>query len=109
MVLDDQPQPLVRSHRAELNVGDLLIVHSDHVSIQQVFIQGNLSVANITQPTQYPASDFKLTASTPGLYQIRMIFDQATSYNVNVYVKSNQPSIADNSTSYYMSGGSLRT
>jgi hypothetical protein len=77
------------------------------MSIQQVFIDGNLSVANITQPPQYPTNNFEITASTPGLYQIRVIFDQATSYNVNVFVRSSQPSIAGNSTSYYMSGGSL--
>jgi len=98
---------LVRAQTAELNVGDSLIVQSDHVNIQQVFIQGNLSVANFTQPTQYPTSNFEITASSPGLYQIRVMLDQAASYNVNVLVKSSSPIIAENSTSYYMSGGPL--
>ena len=100
-------QPLIRTETAQLNVGDSLVIHSDHMSIQQVFIDGNVSVANFTQPSQYPTNEFEITASTPGLYQIRVILDQATSYNVNVFVRSSQPSIADNSTSYYMSGGSL--
>jgi hypothetical protein len=77
------------------------------MSIQQVFIDGNLSVANITQPSQYPTNDFEITASTAGAYSMRVMFDEPTSYNVNVFVRSSQPSIADNSTSYYMSGGSL--
>jgi len=99
-------QPLVRSLMTQLNAGDSLIIHSNHMSIQQVFIDGNLSVANITQPSQYPTNDFEITASAPGTYAIRVMFDQPTSYNVNVFVKSSQPGF-DNSTSYYMSGGSL--
>ena len=100
-------QPLIGTETAQLNAGDSLVVHSDKMSIQQVFIDGNLSVANFTQPAQYPTNNFQITASTAGLYQIRVIFDQPTSYNVNVFVRSSQSSIAGNSTSYYVSGGSL--
>jgi len=98
-------QPLVRSQTAQLFTGDTLVVQSDHMSIQQVFIDGNLSVANFTQ-TKYPTNNFQITASTPNLYEIRIIFDQPTSYNVNVFIRSSQPSL-DNTTSYYMSSGSL--
>jgi hypothetical protein len=107
LVLADQPQPLTRTQSAQLDVGDTLIVHSDHIGIQQVIVQGNLSVANFTQPAQYPTNDFEITTSTPGYYEITVILNQATSYTVNVFVKSNQPSLADNSTTYYMSGGQL--
>jgi hypothetical protein len=103
----DQSQPIVRSQAAQLDVGDYLIVQSDHYSIQQIVVQGNLSEANMTQQSHYPTNNFEITSSTPGYYQITVILNQATNYNVNVFVKSSQPSTTDNSTTYYMSGGQL--
>ncbi|HUK49744.1 MAG TPA: hypothetical protein VLV18_01815 [Terriglobales bacterium] len=103
----DQNQPIIRSQAAQLDVGDYLVVQSDHFSIQQVVVQGNLSVANMTQHTQYPTNNFQITAGAPGYYQITILLNQATSYNVNVFVKTSLPGTTDNSTTYYMSGGQL--
>jgi hypothetical protein len=61
----------------------------------------------MTQQTQYPTNNFQITASAPSYFQITVILNQPTSYNVNVFVKSSQPLTTDNSTTYYMSGGQL--
>jgi hypothetical protein len=100
-------QSLVRNETIELNVGDSLVVHSSRLAIQQVFLEGNLSAATIEKPSQYPADDLQVNASAPGTYQLRVLFNQAADYNVNLYVKQAGTSVVDNSTNYYVSGGSF--
>jgi hypothetical protein len=100
-------QALIRTESIQLNVGDSLVVHSDHLSIQQVFLEGNMSTANLRKPSQYPTNDFEIQASAPGSYQLRLIFNQSTDYNVNVFVKDSASGAVNNSTTYYISGGSF--
>jgi len=91
----------------QLNVGDSLVVHSDHLAIQQVFLQGNLTAATLDKPSQYPADYFRLGSSMPGVYQLQVIFNQASSYNINLYIRQNGTNAIDNSTDFYVSGGSF--
>ena len=100
-------QPPVRTETIELNVGDSLILQSNRLSIQQVFIQGNLSAAAIEKRSQYPTDYFQLNVSAPGTYQVDVIFNQSSDYNVNLYVKQNGTKAVNNSTAFYVSGGSL--
>ena len=100
-------QTLVRSETLELNVGDSVVIHSNHLSIQQVFLDGNLTAATIAKPAQYPTNDFQLTSSAPGTYELRIIFNQSTDYSVDLFVRQNGTNAIDNSTSYYVSGGSF--
>ena len=100
-------QGLVRSESVQLNVGDSLVIHSNQLTIQQVFLEGNLSAASIAKPTRYPASNLEVNASAPGDYQLRVVFNQSTDYTVNLYVRQGGTDLIDNSTSYYVSGGSF--
>ena len=100
-------QTPVRSETVELNVGDSLVLQTNRLAIQQVFLQGNLSGAVVEKPSQYPADYFQLNASAPGTYQLDVIFNQSSDYNVNLYVKQNGTAVIDNSTAFYVSGGSL--
>jgi len=100
-------QTPVRTEAVELNVGDSLVLQSNRLSIQQVLLQGNLSAASVERPSKYPASYFQLNASTPGTYQLDVIFNQSTEYNVNLYVRQNTTNAIENSTAFYVSGGSL--
>ena len=100
-------QPLVRTESVQLTVGDSLVIRSDHPSIQQVFVEGNLSAAQITKPGQYPANNFELQASASGGYEVRMIFSQQTDYTVNLFVEQGGTGAVQNSTSYYLSGGTF--
>jgi hypothetical protein len=88
-------------------VGDSLVVHSSSLAIQKVFLEGNLSAASVDRASQYPTDDFQVSASAPGPYELQVIFNQTSDYNVNVYVRQNGTNIIDNSTSYYISGGSF--
>jgi hypothetical protein len=100
-------QTPVRTETIELNVGDSLVLQSNRLAIQQVFLQGNLSAAAVQKPLQYPADYFQLNASAPGTYQLDVIFNQSSDYNVNLYVKQNGTTVMDNGTAFYVSGGSL--
>jgi hypothetical protein len=100
-------QTLIRQEPVELNVGDSLVVHSDRFGLQQVFVEGNLSAATLVKPSQYPASDFEISASAPGTYQLTLIFNQSTDYKVNLLVKDGATNTVYNSTTYYISGGSF--
>ena len=100
-------QSLVRTESVQLNVGDSLVIRSDHLAIQQVFVEGNLSAAQLTKPNQYPANNFELQAVTSGSYEVRTIFSQATDYNVYLLVEEGGTSAVQNSTSYYISGGAF--
>jgi hypothetical protein len=100
-------QAIVRSETIALNVGDSLVVHSNRLSIQQVFLEGNLSATTIEKPSQFPAEDFQVNASVPGTYVLRVIFDQASDYYVNLFVRQKGTNAIGNSTSYYVSGGSF--
>jgi len=100
-------QTLVRSETVQLNVGDSLVIHSSRLAIQQVFLEGNLSSAIVDKPAQYPADSLQLTSSTPGTYELRVVFNQSLDYNVDLLVKQNTTNAIENSTSYYLSGGSF--
>ncbi len=80
-------QPLVRTESVQLNVGDTLVIRSDHLAIQQVFVEGNFSTTQLIKPSQYPTNDFELQAGSAGGYGVRVIFSQATDYNVNLFVR----------------------
>jgi len=100
-------QTLVRSEALELYVGDSVVIHSNRLSIQQVFLEGNLSAALVERPSQYPTNDFELNSSAPGTYVLRIIFNQSADYTVDLSVKHSGTSAIENSTSYYVSSGSF--
>ena len=100
-------QSLVRTESVQLNVGDSLVIRSDHLAIQQVFVEGNLSAAQLTKPNQYPANNFEIQALTSGTYEVKAIFSQATDYNVYLLVEDGGTTAVQNSTSYYISGGTF--
>jgi len=85
---------------------EAFVVRSDQESIQQVFIQGNVSSANI-QNSSYPAKEFRIFALSPGRYELRIQLDFPTRYAVTMYVESLHNGGMRNSTSYYMTGGPL--
>jgi len=103
-VLADQ-QPITHVQGIQLYVGDSLIVQSDQNSIQRVFLQGNLTAANMTKPAKYPTSEFALTVFTPETCDVTVMFDLQADYHVNVYVQSPNRSRATNTTAYYISSG----
>jgi len=100
-------QPLVRTESVQLTVGDSLVIRSDHLTIQQVFVEGNLSAAQLTKPSQYPANNFELQVVASGSYEVRTIFSQATDYNVYLLVDQSGTNAIQNSTSYYISDGTF--
>jgi hypothetical protein len=100
-------QPLVRTESIQLNVGDSLVIRSDHLTIQQVFVEGNLSAAQLTKPNQFPADNFAIQATSSGDYEVKAVFSQATDYNVNLFVEQGGTDAVQNSTSYYISGGTF--
>lgn len=100
-------QSPVHSTSIQLNVGDSLILQSNRLSIQQVFIQGNLSAASVDKASQYPTNYLQLNSSVPGAYQLQVIFNQATDYSINLFVKQNDTNTIGNSTAFYVSGGSF--
>ncbi|HXZ89734.1 MAG TPA: hypothetical protein VEG61_01615 [Candidatus Dormibacteraeota bacterium] len=105
MVTADQNP--THTETVELNVGDSLVLRSNRLSIQQIFLEGNLSAASVDKPSQYPTNYLELNASTPGTYRLQVIFNQASEYNVNLYVRQSGTNAIDNSTSFYVSGGSF--
>jgi len=105
LVLADQQSPVTNTQDMELFVGDWLFVTCNQNSIQQVFLQGNLTSANYTQPGQYPTNEFILKSSEPGTYYLKILFDLQMSYVVNLYVQSNQSGILYSAATYHLSGG----
>ena len=105
LVLADQQSLITNSQNIQLYVGGSLIVTSNQNSIQRVFLQGNLTAANYTQPAQYPTNAFTLTSSEPGAYDLKILFDLQTSYLVKLYVLSNQSATTYSSSGYLLSGG----
>lgn len=99
-VVADQQSPITNAQNMQLFVGDRLLVASNQNSIQRVFLQGNLTAANYTQPAQYPTNGFTLTSSEPGIYYLKILFDLQTSYTVNLYVQSNQSTVTYSTTSH---------
>jgi len=122
-VYGDQ-QTITNAQEIQLFVGDSVTIKSDVNSIQRVFLQGNLTAVNHTQPVQYPTDEFTFTSTSPGELIARLFFNYTTGYQVNVQT-SNQssayfvpshlqpvgnPSVQvsndfTNSTTYYLSGG----
>jgi len=100
LVLADQQSPITNVQYMDIFVGDWLLVTSTQNSIQRVFLQGNLTAANYTQPAQYPTNEFTLTSSEPGTYDLKILFDLQTSYTVNLYVQSNQSLLAYSTSSH---------
>ena len=120
-VFADQ-QTLTNVQGIALFVGGTIIVKSDQLSIDRVFVQGNLSAADYT-PTQYPTSEFTFTCTSPGSFLLKLFFNYTTGYSVDV-LTSNQTASTNlsnhalpgvnpfvqeieplNSTTYYLSGG----
>jgi len=83
------------------------VVQSDRASIQQVIAQGNFSATNMTRPSHYPAGDYELQAFNPGSFELTFIFDYSSEYQVNLLTRSSDPTSPENSTTYYLSGGSF--
>lgn len=106
IVLADQQTPITTNIQlVQLFVGDSVILTSDQNSIQRVFLQGNLTAAAYTQPTQYPTNRFTLASSSPGTYNVKVLFDSQEDYTVNLFVRVANSSTITNSTTYYLSGG----
>jgi hypothetical protein len=105
LTLAHADQPTTPTRDIRLFVGDSLVINSNQNSIQHVFLQGNLTVANLTKPAQYPANHFELTARHPGTYQLKVLFDSLTDYKIDLYVRTADQRATKNSTSYYLSGG----
>jgi len=61
----------------------------------------------VVKPLQYPTDYFQLNSSTPGTYQLQVIFNQPSDYNINLFVRQNGTDAIDNSTAFYVSGGSF--
>lgn len=100
-------QTLVRAETFQLNVGDSIAIHSNLLDIQQVFLEGNLTAASVAVPSQYPTNTLLLNASAAGTYDLRVIFNQSSAYYIYVLVKQGVTNTVENSTSYYVSGGSF--
>ncbi len=100
-------QTVTRTQAVQLNVGDTLVIQSDRSSIQQVFVEGNLTATNLSKPVQYPVNDFEIQAFDAGSYQVRVIFDYPHDYTVNLFAKTSDLTVPQNNATYYMSGGSL--
>jgi hypothetical protein len=99
---------LTRTQNIQLNTGDSLLVQSDQPTIQQLFVQGNFSAANMTRPTSYPADSFQIQAFSPGSFELKFLFDLPSEYQVSVLTKPMEASPnGSNSTTYYVSGGSF--
>lgn len=100
-------QTVTRTQAVQLNVGDTLVVQSDRSSIQQVFVEGNLTATSLSKSAQYPVDDFEIRALDAESYQVRVIFDYPHEYTVNLFAKTSDLTVPENNTTYYMSGGSL--
>ena len=100
-------QILTRTVSVQLSTGDSLVVQSNRASIQQVFVQGNLTASNMTRPAHYPTDDYEIQAFDPGSFELRFIFDYPSEYQVNLLTRSSDSSSPGNSTTYYLSGGSF--
>lgn len=100
-------QTLTRTLSVQLSTGDSLVVQSDRASIQQVFVQGNLTATNMTRPAHYPTGDYEIQAFNPGSFELRFIFDYPSEYQINLLTRSSDSSSPGNSTTYYLSGGSF--
>jgi len=120
-VFADQ-QSIANVQGIELFVGDSVVVKSDQLSIERVFLQGNLSAASYG-PAQYPADQFDFTSVSPGSFILKLFFNYSYGYKVDVKT-ANQTTTTNlpgrilpgvspltqltqttNSTTYYFSGG----
>jgi len=118
-------QVITNTQGVTLFVGDSVTVKSDQNSIQRVFLQGNLTAANYTQPAQYPIDQFTFTSARPAELTLKVFLNYSSGYKVNVQT-SNQSTMystpshllpgvspflqfsnasTTNSTTYYLSGG----
>ncbi len=100
-------QTVIRTQQILLNTGDTLVIQSNRTSIQQVFVQGNLSVTNISKPSQYPSNSFEIQGLRPASYVLQVFFNYPQDYTVNLFVKSPNQTVSQVNATYYMSGGSL--
>ena len=103
--LAQQDQTVTRSIRAQLGAGDLLLVRSDHGSIQRVLVEGNLTNTTLRKPAQYPANEFGITSASPGSLTLRVFFDYASDYSVVLAIQEPGVSSARDNATYYLSGG----
>jgi hypothetical protein len=100
-------QTVTRTQDVQLSTGDSLVVQSNMASMQQVFIQGNLSATNLTRPAHYPTDRFAIQAFNPGSFELRLMFDYPNEYQVDLFTRPSDSSAPGNSTTYYLSGGSF--
>jgi hypothetical protein len=98
-------QSISRSQEIQLNVANSLIISSDQESIQRVLIQGNLSLAVLQTPAQYPTKNFTMASTAPGTYLISIFFDYAHDYQVNLLIQT--PGGTSGNSTYYVSSGSF--
>lgn len=99
-------QPITRKQELAIFPNEAFVVRSDQQSIQQVFIHGNISSANLPNST-YPAKEFRIAALSPGRYELRIQLDFPTAYAVTTFVESLGDRTVRNSTSYYITGGPM--
>lgn len=101
-------QAVVRAQNVQLYTGDSVVVESDRVSIQQVFIQGNFSATNFTTPAHYPTANFEIRAYNASSFEVRLIFNYSSDYRVNLITTPSDPiTQGNNDTTYYLSGGAF--
>src|SRR6266568_136617 len=89
-----------------LYTGNRLLISSNQLAIQSVFVRGNVSAAGPLN-TNYPAKNFTLTTNSTQLYTLDIWLSYPSSYTTRVII--NDPSSGSNTeyTSYYVSGGDL--
>jgi len=100
-------QASAHNETVELEVGDSVVLQSNRFSIQQIFLEGNLSAATLDKPARYPANYFQLNSSVPGAYQLQVVFNQSSDYNVNIFARQKGTNAIYNSTDFYVSAGSF--
>jgi hypothetical protein len=88
-------------------VGRSLIVRSDHNTIQKVFLAGNLTHMNVTEPQQYPSNTFTVAATAPASCEVQALFDSPVDYTVDLFIGGNGIGLTRNVTSYYLSSGAF--
>lgn len=107
MQLGAAEQPITRSQDVQLSVGDSLIITSNRTSIERVFVEGNLSYASIKGPTHYPADNFAISAYSPAIYALTILFNYSSDYQINLFVQAANGRLAVNNSTYYVSSGSF--
>ena len=106
-VYSQSQQVVTGSQRVDLQTGDSLIVHSDQMSLQRVILEGNITKATLSKPSEYPAHNFGITVETQGSITLRAFFDYAHDYEVTVATQPSNSDLEHANSTYYISQGSF--